>query len=100
MTISSRTPEGSPNRCPVCGGEVRVEPSNPPGDAPCPQCGHLLWFVNERFTDLPDGCRYTRTRLIGRDFGEVWAGKGPGGIPVAIQVIPRSLLRDDGPGQP
>src|SRR5262245_63759521 len=44
MTISSRTPEGSPNRCPVCGADFRTEPSRPPGDAPCPQCGHLLWF--------------------------------------------------------
>jgi hypothetical protein len=23
---------------------VRIEPSRPPGDAPCPNCGHLLWF--------------------------------------------------------
>jgi acyl carrier protein len=45
VTISSRTPEGSPNDCPVCGAVVRIEPSRPPGDAPCPQCGTLLWFV-------------------------------------------------------
>jgi len=44
MKPSSRTPEGEPNRCPVCGHEVRIEPSYPPGDAPCPCCGHLLWF--------------------------------------------------------
>ena len=46
MVISSRTPEGRPNRCPVCGGEVRIEPSVLFGDAPCPRCGHLLWFTN------------------------------------------------------
>jgi signal recognition particle subunit SRP54 len=23
---------------------MRIEPSRPPGDAPCPYCGHLLWF--------------------------------------------------------
>ena len=45
MKPSSRTPEGTPNRCPVCNAEVRVEPSTPPGDAPCPNCGHLLWFA-------------------------------------------------------
>jgi hypothetical protein len=44
MHASSRTPDGLPNRCPVCGQAVRVEPSIPPGDAPCPFCGHLLWF--------------------------------------------------------
>ena len=44
-TISSRTPEGVPNHCPLCGADVCVEPSQPPGDAPCPRCGHLLWFI-------------------------------------------------------
>lgn len=42
--ISSRTPEGSPNRCPICQAMICVEPSQPPGDAPCPHCGNLLWF--------------------------------------------------------
>lgn len=45
MTVSSRTPEGIPNRCPVCGSAVAVQPSLPFGDAPCPVCGTLLWFV-------------------------------------------------------
>lgn len=44
MTISSRTPEGQPLRCPCCGGEIRIEPSQPTLDAPCPRCGQLLWF--------------------------------------------------------
>jgi hypothetical protein len=44
MTISSRTPEGQPNRCPVCDNVLRLEPSRPSGDAPCPFCGSLLWF--------------------------------------------------------
>ena len=43
--ISSRTPEGLPNRCPVCKNAVCVEPSQPVGDAPCPVCGALLWFL-------------------------------------------------------
>jgi hypothetical protein len=45
MLPSSRTPEGLPHRCSVCGNEVRIEPSTPPGDAPCPFCGCLLWFA-------------------------------------------------------
>lgn len=45
MNISSRTPEGEPNRCPICGHDVRMTPSEPSGDAPCPHCGSLLWFV-------------------------------------------------------
>src|SRR5437870_1266852 len=45
MTISSRTPEGSPNHCPICDTLVCMEPSQPPGDAPWPGCGTLLWFL-------------------------------------------------------
>jgi hypothetical protein len=45
MQPSSRTPEGEASQCPICGKEVRLEPSRPPGDAPCPHCGHLLWFA-------------------------------------------------------
>jgi hypothetical protein len=28
MVISSRTPEGMPNRCPLCGSHIRIEPSS------------------------------------------------------------------------
>jgi hypothetical protein len=46
MTIASRTPEGEPARCPVCGHAAAVEPSEfPTRDAPCPACGCLLWFA-------------------------------------------------------
>ena len=45
MTISSRTPEGSFNRCPVCGKVMNITPSEPSGDATCPHCGSLVWFV-------------------------------------------------------
>src|SRR5690349_5970794 len=44
MTISSRTPEGHPNRCPVCRRRLRLSPSWPSADAPCPHCGSLVWF--------------------------------------------------------
>src|SRR5262245_5064403 len=56
MIVSSRTPEGSPHRCPVCGKSVCVNPSDPAGDAPCPNCGHLLWFrqrLSERLGVAP-----------------------------------------------
>ena len=53
MTIASRTPEGYPARCPVCAKVICLEPSDPVGDAPCPYCGVLLWFVH-----LPRETRY------------------------------------------
>src|SRR5262245_54737086 len=44
MTISSRTPDGHPGRCPVCRRRLRLSPSWPSADAPCPHCGSLVWF--------------------------------------------------------
>lgn len=46
MSPSTRTPEGQPNECPICGNAVVIEPSSPAGDAPCPNCGCLLWFLD------------------------------------------------------
>jgi hypothetical protein len=54
MTISSRTPEGEPNCCPVCGRYLEVEPSTPPGDAPCPHCGSLVWYPGVNGKLVPD----------------------------------------------
>lgn len=44
MKPASRTPEGEWNRCPVCGHGNVIDPSVSMRDAPCPCCGHLLWF--------------------------------------------------------
>jgi hypothetical protein len=44
VIISSRTPEGDPNCCPICGHNCRLKPSEPSRDGSCPHCGHLLWF--------------------------------------------------------
>jgi len=41
---STRTPEGQPNRCPVCGAAFLLEHSRPAGDACCPVCGSLVWL--------------------------------------------------------
>ncbi len=48
MTISTRTPEGFPHRCPICGEITSLEPSNPGGDSCCPACGQLLWWFKDR----------------------------------------------------
>src|SRR5215831_17979422 len=44
MSIQYRR-EPELNRCPVCQREVRIKSSMPFGDAPCPNCGCLLWFI-------------------------------------------------------
>src|SRR5262245_26887528 len=48
MMPATRTPEGYSGRCSVCGSEFTLEPSVPPGDAPCPNCGCLVWFELEK----------------------------------------------------
>jgi hypothetical protein len=53
MVISSRTPEGEGNVCRVCRNEFRIEPSRPPGDAPCPCCGVLNWFPTPPVEQVP-----------------------------------------------
>jgi hypothetical protein len=70
MEPSTRTPEGEPNRCPICGNELIIEPSRPPGDAPCPHCGHLLWFDDhESEIDLV----LSDEGILHRDLSEVMA---------------------------
>jgi anti-anti-sigma factor len=67
MVISSRTPEGTPNCCSVCGAHLTIEASVPAGDAPCPFCGHLLWFTREDIGDFeiikPIGSRLSAESL-------------------------------------
>jgi acyl carrier protein len=53
MPVSSRTPEGEPQRCPICGDIVTTEPSVPLGDSVCPQCGSLLLTFRDKL-DLPN----------------------------------------------
>jgi transcription antitermination factor NusG len=64
MNISSRTPEGEDNRCPVCRNALRLEPSRPPGDAPCPFCGTFLSFPAAQPQDRSRAPRSKGTRQI------------------------------------
>ena len=73
--ISSRTPEGVPNHCPICDGAVWIEPSQPPGDAPCPNCGTLLWFYESSTeirihpAELADAIRERLAEFFGESLG-------------------------------
>src|SRR5437867_2812044 len=59
LIISSATPEGMPNRCPLCAAAITIEPSLSAGDAPCPNCGSLLWFIKAL-----EGARYYQYEVI------------------------------------
>ncbi len=65
MTISSRTPEGLPSRCPLCGAATKLEFSLPSGDAPCPNCGHLLWSSAELLSSFQN--RFAETLGVATD---------------------------------
>jgi hypothetical protein len=73
--VSSRTPEGQPNHCPVCNADVSVDPSSIFGDAPCPVCGNLLWFVRSNTGRLlferesTESLREAVVRLIAEQLG-------------------------------
>ena len=48
MIISTRTPEGEPLKCGVCGHEHLVLLSSPPGDSVCPTCGSHAWLSSHK----------------------------------------------------
>ncbi|MFO0808676.1 MAG: acyl carrier protein [Gemmataceae bacterium] len=64
MTVSSRTPEGEPVRCRVCGNVAALEPSDPGGDVICPSCGALAWFRGRFGADVE---RTSHLRDLGVD---------------------------------
>ena len=43
---------------------LRIEPSRPPGDAPCPACGSLLWFNGTEFVQRETQTAYCVSRVI------------------------------------
>src|SRR5437763_1205290 len=85
MVISSRTPEGEPNRCPVCGQDVRVEPSGGPRDAPCPCCGQLLWFTPGPPASLSHSWRAALDDLVRR--GRARLGEPDRGTALVLEAI-------------
>jgi hypothetical protein len=98
MVISSRTPEGQPNHCPVCGADLRIEPSDPAGDAPCPQCGLLLWFTRGAFQvikPLPGASLEPESlgRLFDREGPPQLVGAGSSGDAGAAKRHRRSTVR-------
>ena len=59
MTVSSRTPEGHPSECPLCGINTNLEFSDPGEDAPCPVCGCLVWKSTEILDAIMRECEVT-----------------------------------------
>lgn len=47
MRVSSRTPEGEPLQCSICGQRSFVLVSDPPRDSTCTNCGCMAWIPRE-----------------------------------------------------
>jgi hypothetical protein len=84
---SSRTPEGDPVHCPICRKWAEVDPSAfPTADAPCPNCGALLWFCPPAAPPEKQGQEaHTSVEAMQRmrqamaaSGGANWANSGPG----------------------
>ena len=71
MEPASRTPEGEPNHCPICGKDLQIEPSRPPGDAPCPHCGALLWFGQSPPEDIERLRRASKSFQLARQVADL-----------------------------
>ncbi len=54
--MTTRTTEGLPNECSVCGKEFYLSPSTPPGDVTCPHCGSATWLTDPPL-EVPDTVR-------------------------------------------
>lgn len=67
MPISSRTPEGEPLECPIC-GEVAALAVSDAGDSICPACGQFLWEVRDAANRLGMLFGTVDQELLDRDF--------------------------------
>lgn len=54
MRVSSRTPEGEPLQCQICGQRSFVLLSDPPRDSVCPNCGCLAWIALNLVEEISD----------------------------------------------
>ena len=63
MLPSTRTPEGEPLRCSICGNVHLILFSSPPGDSVCPTCGSHAWLVEPAPESRLDSIGRQRIRL-------------------------------------
>ena len=61
MSRPAPTRQGVPARCPACAAVICMEPARPVGEAPCPYCGRMLWFVY-----LPERVLYYTVEEVSR----------------------------------
>ena len=76
-SVSSRTPEGVPGVCQVCGFAVWLAPtwsSSTLGDAPCPRCGSLVW-LERRSEEFESHDTLVEPDVTHAQIGGTWEGR-------------------------
>lgn len=89
MPVSSRTPEGEPLRCPICGTAADLEVCDPAGDALCPACGSLLWFFRDsvsRISGVPP-----KESTLSANLLDFWENDSLGSIELVMELEDRGL---------
>ena len=74
MNIATRTTEGHPCRCPVCGKQMSVTPGEPLIDFLCLHCGTLFYSHISHSQEVPDALKLLSERGVNAetdDEGEV-----------------------------
>lgn len=110
MDDATRTTEGLPSQCPICGKRMSVVPGDPLGDIVCPHCG-VLFFQDSHEpqpisddlkrlaeygvrADTDDEGEVTRLKFIGRVYtdGTIAALGKLIGVPV-IDISDTAITR-------
>lgn len=98
---SSRTPDGYPIECPVCGTFGTALVTQPPGDTVCPACGSHVWVrpvsrARRRFRWLSSrsACRQRIAERRNRDqYASTEAIRWPTRLPFSISAYRETLER-------
>ena len=67
MNIATRTTEGLPSHCPVCGKRMSVAPGEPLADLICPHCGVLFYANAHPLPPVPDDLKQLADQGVNAD---------------------------------
>jgi len=85
MEIASRTPEGQPHDCPICGRRAHIETSQfPTKDCTCPHCGHLLWHQETKLQTIVLSRRPSESVVVNESINVTVASVRDEGIQLVI----------------
>lgn len=93
MRVSSRTPEGEPLECRICGQRSFVLLSDPPRDSICPNCGCFAWIapsLDKPISDIP-----VNASKIASVVNDILRSENAASVAVKLDSGLREILRPD-----